>query len=331
MAKQVILWLCLFGVTNLNSIADITTNDPFTSIAATIVLKNKEQHIYVADYQNAIYEKIRSTFYHGKPPEGEEQKVKDEVWDVIVKNTMLLLVYQNEGNYSFDTSGIERELAEYDEKFSDDPRWETMKDKVLAQMERRLIRDKVAILMKEKFDSAVTVSQSESRRYYMKHPQLFTEPERVRASIILFSVDPSSPTSVWELAMKRAEEIKSQINNYDQFKSSAKKYSSDITAEQGGDMGFLHQGQMGGDAKEIIKKLAIGEISAPVILLEGIAIFMVNERLGATHHTFEEVSKRASQLARRDKIEKSWLQYINQLKKDAKITTDIAIDNPTAG
>ena len=330
MTKQVIVFFCLLSLLTLNTFAAETVVDPFTEIAATVQLKDKEKTIYMADFQNAIYDKVRSSYYHGKTPEGEEQKVRGEVWDTMINETILWLDYENAALNSLDQVSIDIEVAKYDDKYTDDKRWDSMRNKVLPIMVRRLTRNKIGELMKVRFEDTVTINEQEAKSFYLKNPQLFTEPESVRASIILFSVDPSSSTAVWDLVVERAKEIKADIHSPEDFATSAREYSTDFTAEKGGDMGYLHKGQIGGQAQEATDKLAVGEISDPVILLEGMALFMVTERLGATHHTFEEVAIRASGLALRDKKEKDWAKHLERLKLEAVITKKIVIDSPTA-
>jgi parvulin-like peptidyl-prolyl isomerase len=62
-----------------------------------------------------------------------------------------------------------------------------------------------------------------------------------------------------------------------------------------------------------------GEISAPVILLEGVAIFRLDERVKPTLNPLKEVRERASQLYQRNMGEKAWEDLTDRLKAETRI------------
>lgn len=323
MAKRIVLLLMILGgplnlINNQVAASDDTENEKAN--LAVLQLGGQIYNLSMADYQKSFYEKVKNTYYHGKPPENEIKELRQKVYRQVLENSLLMLEHDRLQSNLVDNAKIEKQIKEYDEKYSTNEQWTNLKQQVIPVMKRYLERQQVRNLMTQKFYNSLIISSDEVKSFYSINAQLFTEPERLRASIILLNVDPSSTTKVWDKTQIRAGEIRGRIKNLEDFKKMAELYSTDVTADQKGDMGYLHDGQFGGMAKEVLSEMEVGEISKPVMLLEGIAIFTVTEKIGTTHHTFDEVEGRATQLALRNKREKGWVEFLKSLELNATIT-----------
>lgn len=315
MAVMVLLSITVFA----------TENDIFNQSIATLKLNNKTKSLSVADYQDAVYDTIRNRFYHGKPPEGEEAELKQEVWDKLVIDTLVVMTSDEADMNDEITAKVKDKLQKYVAKYASNPNWDSVKEQVLPVVRDRFLRETFIDSHKQAFENTIATDTEEVKSFYLKNPKLFTEPERNRVSIILINVDPSSSSEVWNVAIEQIKMIREDINSPEDFKEKAIEFSTDVTAEMGGDMGILHDGQLGGRAKEVVTELDVGQVSEPVILLEGVALFMVTERIGATHHTFEEVADRAKQLTLREKKVTEWDKYLASLRDKAEIVNHIDI------
>ena len=87
-------------------------------------------------------------------------------------------------------------------------------------------------------------------------------------------------------------------------------------------MGYLHEGTLSPSAELAIAELAIGEISEPVQVLEGMAIFQLTEQQPSRLRSFGDVKERAEELWLRDKGEEEW----NLLVADLRSASDIDVD-----
>ncbi|MFZ2541187.1 MAG: peptidylprolyl isomerase, partial [Gallionella sp.] len=164
-------------------------------------------------------------------------------------------------------------------------------------------------------------SKKKLRAYYTANPSKFTEPEQLRVSIIQLRVDPSAPD--FDAARLKAEELIKQLHAGADFAELATLYSGDAeSAEQGGDMGYLHSGMLNGLAQEVVNKLKPGEISDPVGMMEGITIFKLVDRIEAKLNSFEEVEQRARELYLTDEGERAWNSLIAKLKKKTPAKVD---------
>ena len=115
-----------------------------------------------------------------------------------------------------------------------------------------------------------------------------------------------------------------QLRDGADFAELARSHSGDKTAEQGGDMGYLHRGMLAEPAEKAIAELDIGGVSDPLRVLEGIAIFKVTERQPAQLRSYDNVTERARDLWRRHQSDTAW----EALKRQLRDTTPIKINDP---
>jgi len=83
-------------------------------------------------------------------------------------------------------------------------------------------------------------------------------------------------------------------------------------------MGFVHLGMLGENAEKVLAIMEPGEVSAPVVLLEGVSIFRLEERTPPALNVFDSVKERAQRLYQREKGEEAWKVLLQRLHADAK-------------
>ena len=88
------------------------------------------------------------------------------------------------------------------------------------------------------------VTNEEMRKYYAEHEKDFDRPAGIRISEITVLVDRRLPDQV-AVQRKKIEDALAAVKKGDAFDEVAEKYSEVVTAERGGDMGFVS-----GDLKE---------------------------------------------------------------------------------
>ena len=106
------------------------------------------------------------------------------------------------------------------------------------------------------------------------------------------------------------------------FDELASVHSADPTARSGGDMGYVHQGTLGPNAEASIQQLDVGEVSEPVQVLEGMAIFKLTGRRPAKLQSFDDVRQRATDLWIRDTGEQQWNSLVAQLRAASEVSVD---------
>jgi parvulin-like peptidyl-prolyl isomerase len=110
-----------------------------------------------------------------------------------------------------------------------------------------------------------------------------------------------------------------QLRQGADFAELARLHSQDASAEAGGDLGYLHRGMLGSTAEQALAPLAPGEVSEPVRLLEGIAIFALRERRTPRLSPLAEVRARAAELCRRERSDQARRALLARLRAGAHI------------
>jgi parvulin-like peptidyl-prolyl isomerase len=275
-----------------------------------------------AEFEREVYTEARQTFYHGKPPEGEEFiEFRKGVADRMIARRLLLNEAGRRGVQP-DKEAIDAKIASYESRYGGTERWETEGPRMVAALREKFEEDSILELLEAQVRSVPEPDESAVRAFYDANPDLFTEPERKRVSLILLGVPPSSGTEVWAAAGDEAERILDQLAKGASFEDLATLHSADRSAAEGGDMGYLHSGMLGEDAEAVIGELDVGEVSEPVQVLEGIAIFKLTERAPSALRSFEDVRARAFALLEQEQGEVAWDGLLVELKSASEINVD---------
>lgn len=277
-----------------------------------------DERISMAHYIGALRKGMRDRFYHGKTPEDQLKAYRKEVAEELVDRQLSIQEAKRRG-IKPDKAGIPQAKEKLDQQYKDDPQWLQVRDKVLKQLEEKLEGDSLAEQLEQQVRKIPEPTDGELQVYYDEHKDLFTTPERVRVSLILLKVDPASPSNVWQQASKEAAEILERINKGGDFAELARIHSSDESAQNGGDMGYIHSGMLGANAQQVLDIMEEGEVSAPVVLLEGVALFRLEDREKPRLNPLKSVRDRAIKLYQRDNAEKAWKALISKLRSETTI------------
>jgi parvulin-like peptidyl-prolyl isomerase len=281
------------------------------------------ERISMGSYVAALRRGLREKFYHGNIPEEEGKKFRKEVADKLIDRQLMIQEAKRRG-LKPDAVEVDANVKAFDEKFKDDPEWKVAREKVLAQLREKLSDDSLVKVLEKTVRAIPEPSEKALRAYYDEHKDLFTTPERVDISLILLRVDPASTPEVWKQANEEAGSILERIQKGADFAELARIHSSDKSAANGGDMGFVHTGMLGVNAQKVLDIMEPGEISAPVVLLEGVAIFRLNEREKPTLNPLEKVKDRATLIYQRETGEKAWTDLLERLRAETKIEVNDA-------
>lgn len=278
--------------------------------------------ITAAEFEASASEAARRKFYHGKPPEAEVDRLMREVSDRLINRVLLLEEIKRQG-IKADDKRVAEKLADYEKKYSNTPRWQQEREAVVASLLDRLQQDDALDRLEEKTRKLPPPTEEQVRAYYKKHPEKFTEPEKMRLSMILLEVDPSAPTSAWDAAEAQAGSLRLRmVEGGADFAELAKEFSSDPSAKQGGDLGYLHRGMLPEGIQGKVDDMKPGDISAPTRILQGFALFRYDAFQAPKHHDFATVKPRATDLLVREQQEQAWEALIARVRKAAKIEID---------
>lgn len=139
------------------------------------------------------------------------------------------------------------------------------------------------------------------------------------AEIFLPVEDPQKETNTRQLA----ERLVSQINSGKApFSKLAQQFSKSAGAAQGGDLGWVHEGQLAEELENAIKQMNEGTISSPIRSLSGYHILLLLKKRLITEENIPGSDRITSQigLERLDRLQK---RYFLDLKASAFIENRI--------
>ncbi len=274
--------------------------------------------ISAAEYDAAFAVAQRNRFYHRQAPVAEVEALKREVGDQLI-NRILLAEEAARRNIVPDRGRIDAQVQGYERRYGNSPQWPRMKAEMLpaliAELEKRSVIERLEAQVRE----VGTPDEAALRQYYAEHKEKFTEPERVKVSVILLKVDPSSPKAAWDQAREEAASIRARLARGAEFAELARLHSADGSAEKGGDMGYLHRGMLPEPVQDTVDKLVPGSLSEPITVLEGIALLRVDDRKVARQRDFDDVRERVEQLWRREAADEAFATFIAGLRAAAAV------------
>jgi hypothetical protein len=277
------------------------------------------------EYVAALNKAARDRFYHGSIPDDKLAELKVEVIEDVIMRRLLLKEAGRLG-IEADAKAVDERLAIYEQRNKDNPEWKEDRAKILPLMRQQMLNNTRLARLEAEATKVTPPGEAELNGFYEKNPDTFTEPTRERLGLILLGVEPSSTKETWFAARAEAEKIHKKLTEGADFAEIARLRSTDGSATQGGDMGYLHRGMLSQPAQEAVDKLKNpGDISLPVELLQGYAIFRLLDRQAPQKRPFEEIKARVSDLYVRDRKEKQWAELKARLRKAADVSINPAI------
>jgi len=276
--------------------------------------------IPAAEFEANFHAGVRERFYHGSVPAAELAEFRREVARSMVDRVLLLREAERLG-VEPDEAAVEADLQRRAGILagSADPA------RARDMLRERLVADSVLDRLRARIEQVPAPQREAVEAYWREHPDKFTTPERVRLSVILLKVEPWSPEAAWKAAHEEALRLEARLGAGSPFAELARLHSADASAAQGGDLGYVHRGMLSREAQEVVDGMSAGEISPPVRMLQGIALFRLEERVAPVLNAFAQVEDRARELLHRELREQAWEEALGRLRADTPITLNEAL------
>ncbi|MGN9866177.1 peptidylprolyl isomerase [Bacillus swezeyi] len=227
---------------------------------------------------------------------------KEELYNVLKENAgadaLNMLVQQKVLDDKYDVSDkeIDKKLNEYKKTAGD------QLDALIDQKGEDYVKDQIKyeLLMKKAAKDKIKVTDDDVKEYYDSLKG------KIRASHILVK------------DKKTAEEVEKKLKKGEKFEDLAKEYSTDGTAEKGGDLGwFAKEGEMDEAFSKAAFALKTGEVSDPVKTDYGYHIIKKTEERGKYEDMKKDLKKQVEEQKQTNQTELQ--SVIDKLVKDADL------------
>lgn len=248
------------------------------------------------------------------------EEAKKNILEQIIEDK-LILSRAKELNVSVRDEEIDSKLDYVKGGFSSENDFhETLKTQgiTLADLKDRY---KDQIMMKKAVDfmikSKVSVLPSEVNEYYEEHRLELKRNERRKARHILIKAEDEAGL---ELANLEIEGIYNKLKEGYDFAELARDYSHGPNKEQGGDMGYVEQGEMLAEIDTAIFSLKTGEFSEPVRSQIGYHIFKVEDIEVPVYLSLEELQDDIKNMLFQKKFKEKLDEWLAELRSKAYIS-----------
>lgn len=272
------------------------------------------------------YERDLSVFQKRAAQEGRQLSdadlttVKNRILENLIDAEVLYQQSQKEG-VKVDDQAINEQIETIKKRFSDEAAYKKALEgmdvsEIRAQIQRGLAINQ---LLDTNVRQKITVTEEESKKFYNNNPNLFKQPEQVKASHILIKVAPDAEESKKIQARKKIETVQKKVRQGEDFGLLAKANSEGPTAQRDGDLGYFHRGRMAKPFEDAAFALNVGEVSGIVETQFGYHLIKVTDKKPARTIPYKEVQPRLEQHLKKEKGKTEIQGYIENLKKSAKI------------
>lgn len=213
--------------------------------------------------------------------------------DNMINRTLLNNAVENEGIVA-----TQDEIDERMEKIASQFESEEDMDNRLAMMgmSRETLLNELGTAIKiekllDKRSGGKKVTDAEIREYYEANPGQFQQPERIRASHILFGLEDGATPEMRAQKKAEAEQVLAKLRQGGNFEELAKQYSTGPSGPRGGDLGYFERGRMVKPFEDAAFALKVGQTSDLVETRFGFHIIKVVDHEDARTIPFDEAEE----------------------------------------
>jgi peptidyl-prolyl cis-trans isomerase SurA len=265
---------------------------------------------------------LEQTMYGAETPKEKTERVK-ELYERLIQQLVDEQLIQKAARQAHVTVGkleveqaverVRKQNAMTEEQF-----WETVRAQGFTEKQYRedvrkqLLRLKVT---NQRVRSRVSIPEEDVRERYDDKLRQARRALRFRAAHIFFELPPSASATEVNQARRRAEALRRGLT--------AENFDEVLSRQQGGDLGWLSQGDLPESLERTLMGLGPGELSEPVRGPSGMHIFLLRERQrgndAITLPSYESVRERLQQQMMEEAMMRQQQIYLQQLRRRSVI------------
>ncbi len=252
--------------------------------------------------------------------------IGEQILDRMIDTELLYQESRKQG-VQIESNAVQVQFDEIKQRFASEEEFSQAIDQmglteagIRDQIERGLAINE---LVKTRIADKIQISEEESRAFYDNHPELFNQPEQVKASHILIKVAPDDDAEKKTAAGKKIEKIQARLKKGEDFASLARENSEGPSAPKGGDLGYFKRGSMVKPFEDAAFALEVNQVSDRVETMFGYHLIKVFDKKPAQTLAYAEVKAELQEHLKQQKLKLEVDTYLDDLKKNAKIEKSI--------
>ena len=192
---------------------------------------------------------------------------------------------------------------------------------------KEVIRDQILVArIRKMIVGSTTVKERSIRKYYRKNKKDYWVPGKITARHIMLVKESDSSNKETQLKKNKAEEILKKIQGGKEFSELAKKYSEDISAHSGGDLGAIERGTMMPEFENAAFNLKIGEVSQVVETVNGFHIIKCDDVIPGYVKEYKMVRSEIESILSSKKKKQKYQEWLKEVKKASFVETSLFDD-----
>ena len=255
---------------------------------------------------------LRTKLYHAGSPERSRALAQEAIDAFLVDR--VLAEQAAARALKVDPVQVEKRLASLSARLAKRPEWPEIQTR-LPELRQEIETDLRIGALKHEISRVEPPTEADIRAFYDKQSEQFTRPAGYRLKMLLVAVEPSANVDAWRAAEAQAQDYARRVAAGENFATLARANSKHGSAEKGGTIGLVHEGQLGEAAEAVLRAATPGAVAGPVRLLEGVAIFEVDEKRAAELLPLADVKERAVSLIERERAATQWNTYLETTRK----------------
>jgi peptidyl-prolyl cis-trans isomerase SurA len=255
--------------------------------------------------------------------QGSEEEILDKALNTIVEEKLQLQECKKRG-LEVDDSAVEAAVMDIEQKNGlNEGQLALMLESEGRSMEsyENHIRDQILVSKVIRFEmgSRVNISERKIAKYYHNNQKDFWEPRKARVSHILILLEEGLSADKKKEKYLLVKGVLREVKGGRDFAAAAKEYSEDISASEGGDVGFIEKGKMVPEFENAVYRMKEGEISDIVETEYGFHIIKVDQILAGRTLPLKDVKNKIKFILSQKKQKSAYEEWMNELRKSAFI------------
>ena len=299
-----------------------------------IVIRVNDRIATLFDYQQRRDDRIDSIRRSPQLSPKQRQELLAKAGEATLKEIyeeLLVLSRADQLDVRVSSSDIDRAMAQMKESYgikSEDEFQQALRSfGMTLETYRGQISTNLMIreVMGREVNSRIDLEEEDLRRYYRSHPEEFEIPSQVnlREVVVL-----QSDGSEVQLIAALASEIREKLVANEDFEAVVGPYAESGSTSKVIELGWVHQGDLEPSLDAVSWKLAVGEISEPILARGGLHLVQLVDRKEPEIRPFKEVEEAIRSREQEKKYQAALGAFLEELEDQSHIEVNPPPETP---